>query len=374
MAIKRKLKQVILDRLIPNQVVVIYGARRVGKTTLIKEIMAGLEGEVKFINADNSVHRKEIETVNFHDLEQLVKGIDYLVVDEAQNIENIGQVLKIIVDNFDGIKILVSGSASFDLANKLGEPLTGRKRTLTMYPIAVGELGTSKASLQEQLAERLIYGSYPKIFDLNKEQKREELQEIIDSYLYRDILVLDNINNSSKIQDLLKLLAFQVGQEVSYNNLANELGLHVATVQRYLDLLEKTFVIFRLQAFSRNLRNEIGKSQKYYFYDLGVRNAIISNFNDLDTRNDIGALWENFCIVERYKKLEYAREFANKYFWRTYAQAEIDYIEETGGHLYAYEFKWNSKAKAKLPKAFAEAYPNHSFQAITPENYLEFIM
>lgn len=373
--ITRTLYNEIKKRLVPNQVVVLYGARRVGKTTLMNQVMKDVDGKVKFINAENSIQREEIATENFYQLQQLLKGFNYLVIDEAQKIPNIGQILKIIVDNVANIKILVSGSASFELANQVGEPLTGRKRTLTLYPIAISEIYTGEADkINEQLEERLIFGGYPRLFNISdKQDKKEELLEIVDSYLYKDILELKEVRNPLKIRDLLVLLALQIGSEVSLNELSNSLGLHIDTVSRYLDLLQKVFVIYRLGGFSRNLRKEVAKSSKYYFYDNGIRNALINNFNSLSLRDDVGKLWENFLMTERLKTLDNKRDFVNRYFWRTYDQKEIDLVEEKDGILSTYEFKYSDSKRTKTPKAFLEAYPRSSFQCVNHKNYLSFL-
>jgi len=361
--------------MIPGQIVVLYGARRVGKTTLINKIKKEFSDKIKFINAEYSIQRAEISTENFYQLNQALANYDYLIIDEAQKIPKIGQILKIVVDNIPHIKVLVSGSASFELANQVGEPLTGRKRTLTLYPIAISEIYQGDASkINEQLEERLIFGSYPKIFSIpDLQAKQEELHEVANSYLYRDILELETIKNSNKIRNLLVLLAFQIGSEVSLTELANKLNMHVHTVSRYLDLLEKVFVIFKLSAFSRNLRKEISKSCKYYFYDNGIRNALINNFNPLQLRDDTGKLWENFLMIERIKFLDNKREFVNRYFWRTYDQKEIDLIEEKAGKLHAYEFKYKAD-RIKKPQEFLETYTNSSFHCIDYTNYLSFLL
>lgn len=372
--IKRELEKEILKRFTSGHVVVLYGARRVGKTTLINSIVKKLKGKIKFINAENSIQRNEISTENFYKLQNILKKYDYLIIDEAQKISNIGQILKIIVDNVKDIKILVSGSASFELANQIGEPLTGRKRTLTLYPISISELYEDDENIiNEQIEDRLIYGSYPKvILSPDNQERKEELNEVADSYLYKDILELEEIRNSAKLKDLLILLALQIGSEVSLNELANNLKIHVNTVSRYLDLLEKVFVIYRLTGFSRNLRKEISKSCKYYFFDNGIRNTLINNFNPLNLRDDTGKLWENFLMSERLKLLNNNIEFVNRYFWRTYDQKEIDLIEEKGGRLFTYEFKYK-KGKSKTPNEFLKTYSKSSFNIINNTNYIEFI-
>ncbi len=369
--IKRALKERLKPLLSGEHVVVLYGARRVGKTTLLQELARELKGNIKYLNAEKSSDRNLIDGVSFEQLSAHLDNIDFLFIDEAQTIPDIGATLKLISDELKEVQVIVSGSASLDLANKIGEPLTGRKRTLTLYPISTLEMVKTEAENQDSLESRLLYGAYPQVIGLkNYADKKEELFELVDSYLYKDILELTDIRNSDKIKDLLTLLALQIGAEVSLNELSRNLSIHVVTVQKYLDLLEKCFVIYRLKAFSRNLRKEVAKSSKYYFYDLGVRNAILNNFSPLKLRNDVGGLWENFLISEKIKQNEYSRRFANRYFWRTYDQQEIDYIEEVDGHLHAYEFKYNPKAKVKKPQVFLSEYENSSLNVISPENYI----
>jgi len=374
--INRKLGKLIKQNLKPGQVVVLYGPRRVGKTTLVNNLINNLSGKVEFLNAEKSIDRVRIDTKEYKKLELLVANKDYLVIDEAQNINEIGKILKILVDNFSHIKILVTGSASFDLANKLGEPLTGRKKTFIMYPLSVGEMfgKNEEAILKEKTDELLVFGSYPKVYTtLNINEKQELLMELTDSYLYKDILQFEGIRHANKIRDLLVLLALQLGSEVSISELGASLGMHNDTVLKYLDLLEKSFVIFNLRGFSRNLRKEVTKTSKYYFYDCGVRNAIINNFNMPSLRSDIGALWENFCLIERKKHFEYDRIFANHYFWRTYDQKEIDLIEEREGSLFAYEFKYSGK-NAKHPTEFLKTYKNSFFEVVDKTNIINFVL
>lgn len=371
--IKRALLKELQSRLIPGQVVVLYGARRVGKTTLLKIIENDAAVKVLAINADNHFATRAFETDNLSQISQTIGDSKLIVIDEAQKIKNIGNTLKLIIDEYPDLRILVSGSASFDLAKQVGEPLTGRKRTLTLYPCLFSELASTPANYHEQLEERLIFGNYPKVCTLgSKQEKIEELQEIIGSYLFKDILELDNLRNADKLKDLVILLALQIGSEVSLSEIGQRLHLHVTTVAHYLDLLEKVFVIYKLRGFSRNLRSEVTKSHKYFFVDNGIRNAIINNFNPLKLRSDIGALWENFMISERLKLTDTNRLFMNRYFWRNYQNNEIDLIEEYDGKLFATEFKWQDR-KANRPKEFLANYPDSEFQIINKENYIPFL-
>ncbi|MCI0609248.1 MAG: ATP-binding protein, partial [Anaerolineae bacterium] len=301
---------------------------------------------------------------------------ELLAIDEAQNIPNIGMGLKIIVDQVPDIRVVVTGSSSFELAGQVGEPLTGRKRTLTLYPLAQSELISvhNKFELRERLADYLIFGAYPEVLQASTRQERiNTLTEIADSYLLKDILAFDRVKNSRTLLDLLKLLAFQVGSEVSMTELATQLGVDVKTTQRYLDLLEKAFVVIRLNGFSRNLRQEITSKSKYYFLDNGIRNAVIAQFNELNQRNDIGALWENFIFTERLKHREYQQLYGNMYFWRTYNQQELDLVEERDGKLFGYEFKW-SKKSAAAPTQWSNLYPDATYGVVHSENYLAFII
>jgi predicted AAA+ superfamily ATPase len=298
-----------------------------------------------------------------------------LVLDEAQSINNIGLVLKIINDTFPDVQIIATGSSSFDLANKLSEPLTGRSREFKLFPLAWNELKLTSdiITMTAKLPLFLRFGFYPEVYGQGMLESIEELNNIAGNYLYKDILQLESVRRQDLVLDLLKALAFQIGNEVSLNELANLLDENVHTIKRYIELLEKSFVIFRLRSFSRNLRSEISKGQKIYFLDLGIRNSIIQNYNDLETRNDIGGLWENFCIIERIKENSNKRRFLNPYFWRTYKQKEIDYLEEANGKYNCFEFKYNPKRKSKYPKEFLETYENSSFETITKDNFYKFI-
>lgn len=359
----------------PNKVLVIYGPRRSGKTTILKNFLAETKLKYRLDSGDNIQLQQILGSQDFSQIKNYASGYELIAIDEAQNIPNIGMGLKIIVDEIPGIKVIATGSSSFDLANKIGEPLTGRKRTIFLYPLSQMELSLdlNRFDLNQKLEEFLIFGSYPEIALIQDRNKRiTALEELVNSYLFKDILALDKIKKSKKLVDLVKLLAFQVGSEVSLNELSTQLSLNVRTTERYLDLLEKSFVIISLGSLRRNLRNEILGKRKYYFLDNGVRNGIISQFNGLENRDDVGALWENFIFTEMIKSASYKERYANRYFWRTYDQKEIDYIEEREGKLFAYEFKWNDKAKP--PKEFLETYLNAEFKTINKENYLDFIV
>lgn len=375
----RDLHDTVIKELQPNKVSVILGARRTGKTFLLNEIQQYLEKreEDKILSLDGEDARAQqiLKDKSIANYKNLLAGIDILIIDEAQKIPEIGITLKLIVDHIEGIKIIASGSSMFDLHNQLGEPLTGRKFTYYLYPLAQCELSKHENVLDtaNNLDERLILGSYPELWQYDTWNKKEKyLRELVNSYLLKDILVLDNIRNSSKLLDLLRLIAFQIGKEVSYEEIGKQLGFSKQTVERYLDLLSKVFVIFRLGSFSRNLRKEIAKKHKWYFYDNGIRNTLIANFNPIALRQDIGELWENYLISERIKLQSYNNIFSNNYFWRTYDQQEIDWIEERQGKLLGYEIKWKPK-KIKAPKAWITTYPEAEFEVINSDNYLKWI-
>lgn len=376
--IPRYLHQQVINRLRPNKVVLVYGARRVGKTALIKTIISELPAEeVLYVNGEDQVVAEQFETRTIANYKALLGAKKYLVIDEAQSIDRIGAVLKLIVDEIKGIHILVSGSSVFDLNNKLGEPLVGRQTILHLHPIAQCELNLIETPLdvQSNLHDRLIFGTYPELFHIaSNDEKSEYLESIINSYLLKDILIFDGIRKANKLMDLLRLLAFQIGQEVSVDELANNLkGISRNTVESYLDLLEKVFVIYKVSGFSRNLRKEVVKTARYYFYDNGIRNAIINNFNSLTFRNDAGQLWENYLMIERRKFNESQKSRVHKYFWRTYDQQEIDLIEEENANLRAFEFKWNPKKNIKAPAGWSKNYSEAPFLVVSPNNYLGFI-
>ena len=359
----------------PGKVVVIYGARRVGKTTLLKRFLESIDEEVLFVNGDDMIVRQYLESQSTEKLLDFVGNHSLLVVDEAQYVRQIGLNLKIIVDNLPTIRIIATGSSSFDLAKDIGEPLTGRKRVLKLLPLAQMEITEIEKphETRAHLEARLIYGAYPEVVLLRGNTEREEyLRELLSSYLFKDILQLEGIRHADKLERLIQLLAFQIGKEVSLTELGRQLGMSKNTVERYLDLLEKVFIIYRRTGFSRNLRKEITKNQRYYFYDNGIRNALINNFNPLGIRDDIGALWENYLITERLKKQEYLRQSVNAYFWRTYDKKEIDLIEEHRGKLAGFEVKWK-QGQITPPKDWTTAYPNADFQVVHQGNYLTFI-
>lgn len=359
----------------PQKAVIIYGPRRCGKTTLLEHFAKDVKEEYLFVNGEDINVSDYLSSQSIEKLKSFIGSRKLLIIDEAQKIKNIGLNIKLVLDHIPKIKVIASGSSSFDLAQQIGEPLTGRKFTLKMFPLSQLELKNTEnlAETAAHLEERLIYGSYPEVILLKDiSAKTTYLREIVSSYLYKDILELDGLRYSNKIIKLLQLLSFQIGKEVSYGELGRQLGLSKNTVDRYLELLEKSFVVFKLMGFSRNLRKEVSKNPRYYFYDIGVRNSLINNFNSLSIRDDIGILWENYLIIERLKKQEYLNKQANNYFWRTYDQKEIDLIEEYGGKLYGYEIKWPNK-KAKKPKEWLKTYKNAEYHLITRTNYLEFI-
>ncbi|MBI5700465.1 ATP-binding protein [Candidatus Saganbacteria bacterium] len=372
---KRYYSEKLLDLLEPNKVLVLYGPRRVGKTTLIEEFIKGYNGKVFLGFGDDAKTKDILKTQEIEKIRNYFGGYHVIIIDEAQKIPDIGLSLKLIVDHLPNIKVIATGSSSFDLANKIGEPLTGRQRIIRLFPLSSMELKEQFGAVdaEKRLDDLLIYGSYPELLlKANYNNKMEYLSSLRDSYLYKDILELENLRNSDKIADLLRLIGFQIGNEVSLNELGNALDLSKQTVEKYLDLLEKAFVIIKVRGFSRNLRKEISKTARYYFWDNGVRNSIINNFNSLAARNDVGQLWENFLFIERFKKRSYQNILSNVYFWRTYDQKEVDLVEEREGKLFGYEFKWGDK-KARKPKLWLQTYTNATYEVINRDNYLGFI-
>ena len=374
--IKRKLSERLIQSCFKGKVIILLGARQVGKTTLLKELVKEINSNYTWFNADEAdILEAFTSAVTSTQLIQLIGPDSRLVIiDEAQQIPDIGRKLKLIYDNRPDIQLIVTGSSAFNLQDQTTESLTGRKKTFHLYPISYLEVAhhTSTLEAKRLLDTRLSFGLYPDVIN-NPGHEKEILIEIAQSYLYKDVLRMDGIRKSSHLDKLLKALAFQVGSEVSYHELAQTIGnIDSATVEKYLDLLEKAFVIFKLPAFSRNLRNEIKKGKKYYFYDNGVRNVLINNFTIPEMRFDKGALWENFLVSERLKANSYAGRFVNSYFWRTHDQAEIDYIEEYDGILHAYEFKWKTQ-KVKFPNSFLQAYPNHQTHLIHRDGFEDFV-
>ncbi len=376
---KRAVSANFKKKLRPNKVLIILGARRVGKTRLIKDFLQTQEeGSYLQLNGEDINDVLLLQERSVRNYKRLLAKVKLLVIDEAQHIPDIGLILKLIVDSIEGIKVLVTGSSVFNLSNNLGEPLVGRKTTLFLFPLAQKELAQFEDHKQtkENLEQRLLFGAYPELEQYEDWREKEEyLYEIVNSYLLKDILMFDGIRNSDKIYDLLRLIAFQIGNEVSLPELGSQLQISKNTVERYLDLLTKVFVLYKLNGFSLNLRKEITKSSRWYFADNGIRNALIKNFNRLNNRTDTGDLWENYLASERIKKQHYDQMRANNYFWRTYDQQELDWLEEHGDMLRSYEFKWDSShKKIKIPTAFAKAYPDATFEVIDKNNYLDFVM
>jgi len=367
---------VAVDKLaVPGKVVVIYGARQVGKTTLVRKFMEKKQLRTMMVTGDDLVAREYLESKSVEKLKAFVGENQLLIVDEAQYVREIGISLKLLVDHVPGLMIIATGSSSFDLARQTGEPLTGRKFTLNLFPLAQIELASLERPHETaaNLDLRLIYGSYPEVVTTADNSRRERyLQELASAYLFKDILQLDGVRHADKLLRLLQLLAFQIGHEVSVAELGGQLGMSKNTVDRYLDLLEKVFVIYRRSGFSRNLRKEITKTHRFYFIDNGIRNALIRNFNPLPLRDDTGALWENYVMTERMKFLEYTGQASASWFWRTYDQKEIDLIEDRDGRLHGYEIKWGG-GEVKAPRQWRAHYPDAGFSVITRKNYLEFI-
>ena len=365
-------------KVLPNKVLILLGARRVGKTELIKNYLKTVPVETYLqLNGEDINDANLLQERSVANYKRLLANIDLLVIDEAQTIPEIGLILKLIVDSIEGIKIIATGSSVFDLNNTLGEPLVGRKNTMYLFPLAQMEFSIQENYKQttENLEERLLFGGYPELVHYEDwEEKKEYLYEIINSYLLKDILVFEGIIQADKIYNLLRLIAYQVGKEVSLQELGNQLQMSKNTVDTYLDLLSKVFIVFKVEGFSRNLRKEIVKSSRWYFYDNGIRNGLINNFNRLENRTDVGDLWENYLAVERIKKQNYQKIATNNYFWRTYDQQELDWLEERGNELAGFEFKWNENKKSKIPTAFGKAYPEATFEVINKQNYLDFIL
>lgn len=362
-------------RLFKGKALLVFGPRQVGKTTFVQNLIADLNKKTLFLNGDESDVLVLFENPNVSKLKNIIGDNEILVIDEAQRITNIGIVLKIIVDQIKTVQVIATGSSSFELANKLNEPLTGRKYEMFLFPIAFSEMVTHSGLLEEKrsLEQRLIYGSYPEIVT-NPIDAKEHIKLIANSYLYKDLFLLEQISKPVLLQKIVKALALQVGSEVNYNELGKLIQIDNKTVEKYIDLLEKAFVIFKLPALSNNVRNEIKKGKKIYFYDNGIINAVTANFNPLALRTDTGSLWENYIISERIKQLNIQQDEAYSYFWRTTQQQEIDYIEKNDNSILACEIKWNAKTKYKIPVTFSANYANVTSKIVSPENYEEFLL
>jgi predicted AAA+ superfamily ATPase len=371
--IKRILESQIKSKLGSGKAILLFGARQLGKTTLLKKLFAQ-DPDTLWLDGDEPDVLALFDQVNSSRLKSMFAGRKFIVIDEAQRIPNIGLKLKLITDNIPEVQVIATGSSAFELANKTSEPLTGRKWEYRIFPLSFGEMVEHHGLLEEkrQLHSRLIYGYYPEIISY-PDEARERLKVLTDSFLYKDILLWENIKKPEKLIKLMQALAFQIGNQVSFNELGNLVGLDNKTVERYINLLEQVFIIFRLGSFSRNLRNELKSSRKIYFYDNGIRNALIAGFQPVGIRQDIGALWENWLVSERMKYIHYHGIWANSFFWRTAQQQEIDYIEEKDGQIAAYEFKWSTSRHFKLPKSFTEKYQPATEEIVTPDNFEFFL-
>jgi predicted AAA+ superfamily ATPase len=375
--IPRLLEQRIEERLFRGRVITLFGARRVGKTTLVQKILkTHADKTTRYFNCDLQSVQQGLSIPEAEVLRVFLGDNDLVVLDEAQNIPDIGLILKILVDTYPKMQIIATGSSSFRLANAVGEPLTGRVYSFEMHPLSLQEIAGHQGTsvIEPRLPHLLRFGSFPSILDADEQDAREQLEELVSNYLFKDVLAFSGIKKETVLFHLVRMLALQMGSEVSYANLANALQVDRKTVINYIDILEQNFIVFRLSAYSKNLHKEITKSQKIYFYDVGVRNALIQAFQPLDLRNDIGALWENFCIVERLKYAKYNRRHINRYFWRTYDQKEVDYIEEENGVLTGYECKWNPAASMKIPDDFLQAYPGTKVERIDRSTYWRFLL
>jgi len=369
--IKRILHDVIKQRLYKGKAIVLIGARQVGKTTLLKEIFP-TQNDMLWFNADDLPVRDFFSNVTIERYRSMIGKNKIVVIDEAQRIENVGIKMKLITDNFPGIQLVVTGNSSFELANKINEPLTGRKFEYELFPLSFNEMVNDIGLFAEiqKLPIRLVYGMYPDVV-CNPGDEKEILNQLTNSYIYKDILEWGRIKKPDKLVKLMKALAYQIGSEVSYNELSQIVEIDKGTIEKYINLLEQTKIIFRLPSYSRNLRNELKFGRKIYFCDNGIRNALINNFSDMELRQDAGPLWENFMISELRKYNHYTHNYCNTYFWRTTQKQEIDYIEEKDGKLTAYEFKWNPKKKSRVSSTFTSAYPESIVKTINPDNFYQ---
>ncbi len=375
MIIHRKLEETVIGKIGTNKVILILGTRRVGKTYLINRVSERVTGKKLLLNAEDFDVQEVLKKRTVANYQRIINDATLLIIDEAQAIPEIGSILKLMIDSHPHLTILATGSSSLDLVNASGEPLTGRSYSYNLYPVAQLELGNNPLQAQADIDERLIIGSYPEIFQINTWIEKEQyLRELINSYLLKDILSYAGIRQSHKLMDLLRLIAYQIGSEVSYNEISNQLGINKVTVENYLDLLQKVFILFKLPSYSTNHRKEISKGVKWYFYDNGIRNAVINDFRPISLRNDMGMLWENYIISERIKFNAYNQAGSQLYFWRNYLQREIDLIEVKDNRIHAYEIKYSKDSKVKIPLAFKTAYPDADFHKIDSDNYLDFIM
>lgn len=375
MLINRTIHAQIKDNLFKNKIIILYGARRTGKTFLVKNILEEYGEAGRYLNCDDIKVQESIGSENVEALLSFLGNYRLIVLDEAQNIPRIGHILKLLIDTKPELQIIATGSSSFELANQTGEPLVGRARTYELYPLSISEISPKHDSLiiKSKLENLLRFGSMPSVYGSSELEMITELNQISNNYLYKDILMFEGIKKSPIIQNILKALALQLGSEVSYREIGELVGVNYATVSRYIDILVKCNIVFELRSLSRNPRNEIKRGKKIYFYDLGIRNSIIQNYNKLDSRTDFGALWENFCILEKLKKNQRENLFCNQYFWRTIGQQEIDYVEEYGGVLHTFEFKYNSKKIVKIPKNFVEFYPDYTFNIVNSDNFWKYL-
>ena len=372
--VNRLITSTIKQKFFRGKAIIVVGPRQVGKTTLLKMLANEYDRKVLVWNCDEPDVRRKLTDPTSTMLGNETAGYDIVFIDEAQRVQNIGITLKLLIDNYPGKQVVVTGSSAIELSNSINEPLTGRKYEYVLFPFSVEELVKENGIQEERrlLERRLIYGAYPEVVN-NPGEERETLTNLVSSYLYKDIFAFQDVRKPEIIEQLLQALALQVGSEVSFNELGRLLGLNSVTVQRYIDLLEKSYVIFHLRSFSRNVRSELKKSRKIYFYDNGVRNAILGDYKPLDLRTDTGALWENYVISERMKHNSYSAFYGKSYFWRTQQQQEVDYIEDYDGVLHTYEFKWSKTKQPRLAETFTKNYPDHTFAIVSPDNYQDFV-
>lgn len=376
MKYKRYLFKRVLSSLDSEKALIVVGPRRVGKTVLLKDIIKATDKETLFLNGEDPATSSLLVEKTLQQYKHVLGKAKLLIIDEAQKVPNIGSIIKLMLDEIDGLTAVLTGSSAFDLHNQFGEPLTGRKKTFHMFPLSYSEFSVYESALETEsfLEDKILFGGYPETWQYEQRQEKSEyLIELANDYLYKDILALENVRNAQKIKDILRLLSFQIGKEVSTEEIGRNVGLSRLTVDKYLDLLAKVFVIFPACGFSRNLRKEIAKSKRWYFIDNGVLNTIMGDFRPLSQRNDIGSLWENYLISERVKSQHEAGFIGCNYFWRTYDQQEIDWVEETAGRLDAFEIKWSDTRKVKIPAAWEKAYPDATFSVIHRNNYQEFL-